>query len=115
MIDPVPSIDLPGNPDVAEQLRAQDALVAARLKRMQVLVHLNTVARGHKAWADLNAPKTQDLVDYGQWLLDNPEDLGNQYQDILRQEIDQRIKQMIANMPMVAPKTSNQDAFQDCY
>lgn len=115
MIDPMEPIDLPGNPDLALQLRAQDALVEARLQRMKVLTHLNTVARGHKAWADLNPPTTQELVEYGEWLLANPNDLGNQYSAILKGEIDLRIKDMMARVPVMSSGGAYSDAYQDCY
>lgn len=93
----------------------QDAATEHRGKQMAVRVFLNTVARGHKTWADRNAPKTSELVEYGQWLLDNPDDLGNQYADILRQEIDLRIKEMMNKMPVMKSKTTSMDVYQDCY
>ena len=69
----------------------QDAAVQARLERMRVLTHLNAIYRGHKDWSDLNAPKTDEMVRYCQYLKDNPEDIGSQYSMILIQEMIQRM------------------------
>lgn len=69
----------------------QDAAVQARLERQRVLTHLNAIARDHKTWSDLNAPKTDEMVRYCEYLKHHPEDIGNQYGMILIKEMLQRM------------------------
>ena len=45
--------------------------------------YLNTVARGHRTWADLKAPSLQLLQEYRRFLQINPDDLGHQYLELL--------------------------------
>ena len=93
-------------------MRERDAQVEQQLERQRVLTHLNAIKRGHKTWSDLNAPKTEEMVRYCEYLKSNPEDIGSQYSMILIQEMIQRMANKEVK-PEV--KTLIQCAYQDCY
>lgn len=112
MREPIATVLLPGDPNVAEALRRQDTAVEKRLLRMTVRVYLNSVARGQEHWANASPPKTWQLMDFQNYLETNPSDPGYQYRQLLADIITKRIEKKSRCRSLVVHWT---EVVQDCY
>lgn len=80
----------PRQREAAQQIRSEDALIGYKLELMKVRVYLNTLARGHVEWANVDAPSLESLEKFRTHLGLDFDDIGHQYVELLDSIIEQK-------------------------
>lgn len=78
------------NTPAPQTMREQDAQVEHQLERNSVLTYCWAVVNGHRAFYDLNPPKTVSLMRAQNWIEADPTRFGQQYLSVIRAILKER-------------------------
>ena len=76
--------------NAAQNMASQDAAVYARLAHNSVLTYCWGILNGHRAWCDLKAPTTAELMASRNRLEQNKQEFGQQYLSVIQEVLKER-------------------------